>query len=112
LDQGNDIVPLYAPLFTRNRYNFIFVSGGKIAWNKRDTNGVFRKEIFSNLAAADLAEAKTDFTNAVKVAFHIEKAFVLLPDSVVIYELSTASDVVTANKIGKILLSKLIEFLN
>lgn len=105
LDQGDDIGSAIAPIVHKNRYNFIFVSGGKIAWDKRDSNGVFRKDIFSSLAAADLAEAKTDFTNAIKVAFHIEKAFVLLPDSVVIYELSTASDVVTANKIGKILLS-------
>lgn len=79
----------FAPVSYYNKYNFIFISENIFSFNRYNSRLLFStSDITALLTAAELTEAKNDFKGASRVAFNVEKQFILNDKSIIIYELS------------------------
>jgi hypothetical protein len=75
----------FMPIVHYNKYNFIFISQNIFSFCRYNTKLIFTYQDLSILTSSERTEAKTDFQSAMRVAFNIEKQFILTLDSIKIY---------------------------
>ena len=73
------------PISFANRFNLVVITSNKFSLFKTNSAGQFITNGFSGLTGADLTEARSDFSSALRVSFSVEKIFVLNPDFIGIY---------------------------
>jgi len=97
-----------APIVHFNKYNFIFISESIFSFSRYNSKLEFTYQSLNVLSSSDLLLAKTDFQNAYRVSFNVEKQFVLTDKNIIIYELAyntAGTQVNYMNKLAEISLT-------